>query len=122
MRPRKYWPALVRNPLRLRLGVKSVFGDEITEEQVTSDESGNGFVYLIEASDSRMLSFSAIPLLPNYPVIVMGDDPEIVGDDVGDHFPFLWKGFIEESEDRLGELAEIRMEPVVRHMAVHDAP
>ena len=52
----------------------------------------------------------------------MGDDPEVVGDGFRDRLPFVGQRFVEECEDRFGELAEVRMEAVVRHVAVHDAP
>ena len=52
----------------------------------------------------------------------MGNDAEIVGDGVADGFPFLRQGLVEEPEHRLGKLQEIGIEPIVRHMAMYDAP
>ncbi len=52
----------------------------------------------------------------------MGDHPETVGDGFRDGLPLTGKGLVEKAEDRLGELPEIRVEPVTPHVAVHDPP
>ena len=52
----------------------------------------------------------------------MCDDTKVVGNGVSDCFPFPGQGLVEEPEDGLGELSEIGIKPVVRHMPVHDAP
>jgi len=49
----------------------------------------------------------------------MGDQPEATGDGFGDGLPFPWKGPVEEPEDRPGVLAQVRVEPVTPHVAVH---
>ncbi len=63
-----------------------------------------------------------ILLLPNYSVLIVCDDTKVVGNGVSDCFPFPGQGLVEEPEDGLGELSEIGIKPVVRHMPVHDAP
>ena len=63
-----------------------------------------------------------MPKLPNYPVLIMGNYPEIVGDSVPYDIPVLGQCSVEELEDRFSELPEVRIEPVVRHMAMHHAP
>ena len=52
----------------------------------------------------------------------MGDDTEVVGNSCAERFPHLREGFIEERVYRLGELPEVTMEAVVRHVPVHDTP
>ncbi len=52
----------------------------------------------------------------------MGDDPEAVRDGFRDGLPLTGKGPVGEPEDRPGEPAQVGVEPVVRHMAVHDPP
>ncbi len=52
----------------------------------------------------------------------MGDHPEAVGDGFRDGLPFPWKCLVGKVEDRLGEPAQIRVEPVTPHVAVHDPP
>ena len=63
-----------------------------------------------------------ILLLPNCSVLIVCDDTKVVGNGVSDCFPFPGQGLVEEPEDGLGELSEIGIKPVVRHMPVHDAP
>ena len=62
------------------------------------------------------------PPVPNYSVLIVCDDTKVVGNGVSDCFPFPGQGLVEEPEDGLGELSEIGIKPVVRHMPVHDAP
>jgi len=62
---------------------------------------------------------AAVPL-SDHAVSVMGDHAEAVGDGFGDGLPFPWQGPVEEVEDRLGEPAQVGMEPVTPHVAVHD--
>ncbi len=66
--------------------------------------------------------FPVILLLPNYSVLIVCDDTKVVGNGVSDCFPFPGQGLVEEPEDGLGELSEIGIKPVVRHVPVHDAP
>ncbi len=60
--------------------------------------------------------------LSDHAVSVMGDDPEAVRDGFRDGLPLTGKGFVEKAENRLGELPQIRVEPVTPHVAVHDPP
>ncbi len=50
----------------------------------------------------------------------MGDHPETAGDGFRDGLPFPGKGPVGEPQDRPGEPARIRVEPVTPHVAVHD--
>ena len=45
-----------------------------------------------------------VPVLPNYPVLVMSTDPEIVGDSVPYDILVIRQGSVEELEVRFGEL------------------
>ncbi len=60
-----------------------------------------------------------IILLPNYSVLIVCDDTKVVGNGVSDCFLFPGQGLVEEPEDGLGELSEIGIKPVVRHMPVN---
>ncbi len=52
----------------------------------------------------------------------MGDHPEAVRDGFRDGLPVPWQGFAEEPEDRFGELAEVRVEPVARSVRRETRP
>ncbi len=87
----------------------------------TKTESGLNFMRLVAAYISDAIN-KVILLLPNYSVLIVCDDTKVVGNGVSDCFPFPGQGLVEEPEDGLGELSEIGIKPVVRHMPVHDAP
>ena len=55
-------------------------------------------------------------------VFVMGDDTEVISDRCAELLSHLREGFIEEGVNRLGELPEVTMKAVVRHISEHDAP
>ena len=52
----------------------------------------------------------------------MRDDTEIVGYGVAPSRPLSWQALLEEVIDRFGEEVEVGVEPVVGHLAMHDAP
>ena len=65
------------------------------------------------------------PVIPNSlqnPKVLMGYDPEIVGDGISPFCPLLWQSSAEEIEDSVDEVPEVGMEPVVGHFAVHYSP
>ena len=56
------------------------------------------------------------------PKLLAGHDFEVIGDGVAPCRPLLWQSSAEEIEESLDEEREARMERVVRHFPVHDAP
>ncbi len=52
----------------------------------------------------------------------MGDHPETAGDGFRGGLPFTGKGPVGEPQDRPGEPARVRVEPVTPHVAVRDPP
>ena len=64
----------------------------------------------------------SIPNSLQNPKVLMGYDPEIIGDGISPFCPLLWQSSAEEIEDSVDEVAEARMELVVGHFAVHDSP
>ncbi len=63
-----------------------------------------------------------IPNSLQNPKILVGYDPEIIGDGISPFCPLLWQSSAEEIEDSVDEVPEVGMEPVVGHFAVHDSP
>ena len=67
-------------------------------------------------------AFDDIPNSLQNPKILVGYDPEIIGDGISPFCPLLWQSSAEEIEDSVDEVPEVGMEPVVGHFAVHDSP
>ena len=89
---------------------------------LTDSEFVPGLKSALLAAKGEVDIQSLILLLPNYSVLIVCDDTKVVGNGVSDCFPFPGQGLVEEPEDGRGELSEIGIKPVVRHMPVHDAP
>ena len=68
------------------------------------------------------LSVGDIPNSLQNPKVLMGYDPEIIGDGISPFCPLLWHSSAKEIEDGFDEVAEARRELVVGHFAVHDSP
>ena len=63
-----------------------------------------------------------IPNSLQNPKILVGYDPEIIGDGISPFCPLLWQSSAKEIEDSVDEVPEVGMEPVVGHFAAHDSP
>ena len=79
----------------------------------------------VERGDTAPPTAIPNPDIPNSlrnPKVLMGYDPEIIGDGISPFCPLLWQSSAEEIEDSVDEVPEVGMEPVVGHFAVHDSP
>ena len=65
---------------------------------------------------------ASIPRSPNYPVIFLGDDAEVVGDGVAPLVCVLWDSIPEKTEHSVDELGEGRVVVVVGDVLMHDPP
>ncbi len=63
-----------------------------------------------------------IPNSLQNPKLLIGYDPELIGDGISPFCPLSWQSSAEEIEDSVDEVAEARRELVVGHFAVHDSP
>jgi len=61
-------------------------------------------------------------LLSNHFVFLERYDAEVVGDGVTEFAPFVGQGFLEETENSLGELIERYIVMIVWDPIVHDTP
>ena len=101
----------------------------VSYEMITSrfrpgNERSSPLWWVISISGLSLLCFLAyyIPNSLQNPKILMGYDPEFIGDGISPFCPLLWHSSAKEIEDSVDEVAEARMELVVGHFAVHDSP
>jgi len=76
----------------------------------------------LDLDDNVTLAVNRIPRSPNYPVIFLGDDAEIVGDGVAPLVCVFWDSIPEKTEHSIDKLGEGRIVAVVGNVFMHDAP